>query len=484
MPRGKKSETAELQSNKVYQVLQHLGEDDLKRFSKYLQSPYFNQSKNLNKLFEHLSRFLVDGKDGFDRQEIWRKMFPGEAYDDVNFRKYCSDLLKLLENFMSHQMLERDETRQRINTFEFVVKDKIEPLYNSALRQAKGRIDANPYRDLYYFYNTYLVERQYYAMSDFDVRLDVRPNIEEISNNLDIFYWIEKLKIQIAVLSQKKTRSHVYEVNFMDEIILFLQKFPLDSIPELSLYYYSFLTLYNENDLTNYYKLRSLLDEYGNVMPQKEAVELYALALHYCTGKLNQGDRIFLQEYFDVFDEAMLRKIFILNGELASWRFNNAVGVALRLGKMDWAEKFITTYKENLPAATRENTSSFSLSRVYLYQKRYKDVLKILQNVDYEDIGYNMISKAVLIITYYELDELEALDSFLESFRVFLNRHKNIPTQRKKFYLNLIKFARRLTRLLPNDHTGISKLREEIIREKASTVNHEWLLEKLTELEN
>ena len=29
---------------------------------------------------------------------------------------------------------------------------------------------------------------------------------------------------------------------------------------------------------------------------------------------------------------------------------------------------------------------------------------------------------------------------------------------------------------------AVAKLREEIIREKASTVNHEWLLEKLEEI--
>lgn len=483
MPRGKKSETAELQSNKVYQVLQHLGEDDLKRFSKYLQSPYFNQSKNLNKLFEHLSRFLADGKDGFDRQEIWRKMFPGEAYDDVNFRKYCSDLLKLVENFMAHEVLERNTSRQKISALEYVVKDKIEPLYVSILRQARNELEIRPYKDIGYYYNSYLIERQYYTMSDFDVKLDVRPNIEEISHNLDIFYWIEKLKIQIAVLSQKKTRSHQYNIRFIDEIISYLEGFSMEDIPEISLYYYSFLTLYDESKIEHYNKLRSLLDEYGSDMPQKEAVEFYDLALHYCIVKGNQGDRVFLQEYFDVLDEAMMRKVFIINGELAPWRFNNAIGVALRLGKMDWAEKFITTFKDNLPAQTKENTSSFSLSRVYLYQKRYKDVLKILQNVDYEDIGYNLISKAVLIITYYELDEVEALDSFLESFRVFLNRHKNIPAQRRKSYLNLIKYARRLTRLLPDDKAGIAKLREEIMREKASIVNHEWLLEKLAEFD-
>jgi len=80
------------------------------------------------------------------------------------------------------------------------------------------------------------------------------------------------------------------------------------------------------------------------------------------------------------------------------------------------------------------------------------------------------------------LDTYETLASFLESFRVFLNRQKNLPQQRRKSYLNLIKFTRRLTRLLPSDKAAVAKLRDDIVQERASTVNHEWLLEKLDEL--
>lgn len=483
MSKSRKTESSALQSNKVYQVLCQLGPTELKRFSKYLQSPYFNQSKILNKLYENLLRFAETSKEGFDRHEIWKKMFPNENYDDTNFRKYCSDLLKLLENFMAHENLESDVLKLKTNTLEYVVKNKIESLFVSSLRNAKNQVESKVYNNVYDYYTSYFIERQYYIMYDFDVKLDVRPNIEEISHNLDIFYWIEKLKIQIAVLSQKKTRSYQYNVRFIDEIIAFLEKYPIEKTPELSLYYYSFLTLYDEGNIENYYKLRTSLDEYGSNMPQKEAVEFYDLALHYCIAKGNQGNRFFLQEYFDVLDEAMMRKVFILNGELASWRFNNAIGVALRLGKLDWAEKFIESYKIYLPFESRENTSTFNLARVYRYQKKFDKVLYLLRNVEYEDIGYNLISKAVLIITYYEMDEYETLDSFLESFRVFLNRHKNIPSQRRKIYLNLIKYVRRLTRLLPDDKAGIAKLREEIIREKASIVNHEWLLEKLAEFD-
>ena len=218
-------------------------------------------------------------------------------------------------------------------------------------------------------------------------------------------------------------------------------------------------------------------------MPQKEAVELYDSALHYCTGKLNKGIRLFLQEYFDLFENAIEKDIFLEKGELAPWRFNNIIGVALRLGKLDWAENFINKYKSYLPPDNQENTYTFNLARVYFYQNKFEKVLALQRNLEYEDIGYNLISKSMLVLTYYELDEQDALDSFTESFRVFLNRHKNLPQQRRRSYLNLLKYVRRLTRLTPGDKEGVGRLRDEITREKATTVNHEWLLEKLDELQ-
>jgi len=299
---------------------------------------------------------------------------------------------------------------------------------------------------------------------------------------LDLFYWIEKLKLFSSMLSQQRTGNYPYDLKLMGQILEFLRDYPVEEVPELAIYYYAFLTLYESDNVAHYYNLRRLLDTYATVMPQKEAIELFDSALHYCTGKINKGDRAFLQEYFDVFEEAIQKRIFLQNGELATWRFNNIAASALGLGKLEWAERFVEDFKDYLPADSRQNTYSFNLARVYRFQKKYDQVLDLLQNVEYEDIGVNLISKMMLLITHYERKDHEVLDSFIESFRVFLNRHKNIPQQRRLSYLNLLKYTRRIMRLAPGDKLSVEKLRLEIGQEKAAIVNHEWLLEKLGEM--
>ncbi len=481
MSKKKGEDSGELYTNKVWEVLCCLDAAEHRRLLRYLASPYFIQSKTLGRLCEILLGYIEQGKPGFQRKTVWELLFPGEAYDDVNFRKACSDLLKQIEGFMAQEIIGQDAARRATDTLNFVVRRKIEPLFNSVLREARQKIDKSPYHSQDYYRNAYDIERHYYSMLDFDVKVNVRANLEEISNNLDMFYWIEKLKLYSSVLSQKRTGNFDYHLKFVDEILTYLQNFPLEDTPELAIYYYSFLTLQEENNVEQYYKLRRLLDKYGETMPQQEAVELFDSALHYCTGKINKGNRDFLQEYFDLFEAAIKKNIFILNGELATWRFNNVIATALRLNKLSWAENFASDFKTFLPAESRENTYTFNIARVYLYQKKYNKVLSLLQNIEYEDIGYNLISKTMLTITYYELEEHSALDSFTEAFRTFLSRNKSIPHQRRKSYLNLIKYTRRLTRLAPGDKAEVQKLRDEITRNKATTVNHEWLLEKLDE---
>lgn len=479
--RSKKSPPAEQYTNKVWHTLRCLSHEEHIRLLRFLRSPYFIMSRTMAPLCAVFVRLILRGEEGFDRQQVWEKISPGEPYDDVNFRKYCSDLLRLTGEFMAQEMAAADGAKQAIGTLAYTVQHKVEPMLPTALRQARAALEQKTYRSLDDFLNAYSVERQYYAMMEYDVKVDARANIEEISAQLDLFYWIEKLKLFSVMLSQQRTGNHYFDLKFMGQILEFLRAYPVEDVPELAIYYYSFLTLYEEENVGHYYNLRRLLDVYATVMPQKEAIELFDSALHYCTGRINKGNRAFLQEYFDVFEDAIQKRIFLQNGELATWRFNNLMASALGLGKLEWAEEFVENYKNYLPADSRQNTYSFNLARVYRFQKKYDKVLDLLQNVEYEDIGVNLISKMMLLITHYERKDYEVLNSFIDSFRVFLNRHKNIPQQRRLGYLNLLKYTRRLMRLAPGDKAAAAKLREEISREKAAIINHEWLLEKLGE---
>jgi hypothetical protein len=88
-----------------------------------------------------------------------------------------------------------------------------------------------------------------------------------------------------------------------------------------------------------------------------------------------------------------------------------------------------------------------------------------------------------LLLTYYEIDEYDPLEALLESFRAYLNRHKStIPDNRRKSFMDLIRFTRKLIRIIPGDKTALDKLKKEVDETKG-IASEKWLREKIAELE-
>ena len=112
--------------------------------------------------------------------------------------------------------------------------------------------------------------------------------------------------------------------------------------------------------------------------------------------------------------------------------------------------------------------------------KNYIKVIPLLQNVEYEEEYYGLDSKVQLLITYFELNEMEVLSAFLDSFKIYINRNKNIPSANKSRYSNLIAFTRKIIKHQDADNAQITKLKTEI--SQSTSVAKPWLLEKVDEL--
>ena len=131
-----KQAPTEQYSNKVWQTLRCLTHEEHIRLLRYLRSPYFIMSKTMAPLCEVLVKLIERKEEGFDRQQVWQKLFPSEPYDDVNFRKYCSDLLRLVGAFMAQEIAEADDLKKSIGTLTYAVQNRVEPLLSTTLRQA------------------------------------------------------------------------------------------------------------------------------------------------------------------------------------------------------------------------------------------------------------------------------------------------------------------------------------------------------------
>ena len=71
--------------------------------------------------------------------------------------------------------------------------------------------------------------------------------------------------------------------------------------------------------------------------------------------------------------------------------------------------------------------------------------LKLLQKAEFGDLLLNLAARSLQLKIYYELQELDLLDSHLQAFRTFLRRKKELGYHRDN-YLNTVRFTLGRTR--------------------------------------
>ena len=470
-----------MHNNKLITILKHFNKTDLNQFHRYIVSPYFNKSQQLIHFYDIILKGFNSPKPSLlEKENVWKKLFKEQKYNDVRFRKLNSDLLRLIEDFLSQQIYDENKLQKSANLIQSVGNRGVKKMYASAIRNYENISAKHPYEDSEFYFNQYLIQKNYFDITQHEFKNSIKHNLEEIDFYLTIFFLTEKLRCYCNVLSQK-TSNIKYQIVFSDEILALARKHKKD-IPSIAIYYQIYLTYVESKNEDHYFKLKNLLKDYGQKFHSVEARALYDSSLNYCIGRINQGHTHFLQELFELYQDYLKKEAIYVEGELHPFHFKNIVHVALRLKQYDWTENFIYSNKERLPESSRENAVTFNLARLYYYKKNYERVISLLQEVEYEDIVYSLSSKSLLIATYYESNEIEALYSLFESFRAFLNRRKDLTETKKRNYLNTIKFTKRLVKILPGDRSAIEKLKADIEMTKDIS-DLKWIKEKIAELE-
>lgn len=145
-----------MKNTNLIELLSYFKDSDIRSFSKFLVSPYFNSNKAAVSLFSEIKRYYPQfSSAGFTKSALYSNVFPGEKYNDTKMRKLISDLNKLAEKYISVERLTKDEN-QMYNTFLNFKKEK--SFFNkndSLLRNWDKKLTDPAYKkdEEYYFYS-------------------------------------------------------------------------------------------------------------------------------------------------------------------------------------------------------------------------------------------------------------------------------------------------------------------------------------------
>lgn len=466
-------------NNKLISIISSFSKVELNRLKKYILSPYFNSNTELTELFYIIEDQYVTGAISLNKEKVWSRIKPDTPFNDLKSRKLFSDLLKLTEQFLAQEIYEQEDLQKANYLLKSIGTRNLNKLFSTSISNAERLSKKASFKESRFYFDQYQREKNIYEISTADHDRSSEGNLVKIINNLDYFYLAEKIRYLCEMLIREDVISMEYDVLFRDEIMNHLDKYKYEDVPLVSIYYHMYLTLKFDND-DYYFNFKKLLDENLQIFPKYEAKEIYTAAINYCIKKINKGDDKFLNEFLEL-NESLLANNIIAENELSPWKFKNIVTVALKLSKFKWVEDFIETYKDKVSENYRDNAITFNKAQLYFYQKKYEELLPLLLQVDYEDFTYSLNSRLFTVITYYELEESDALISYLDSFRTYLKRQKSISDKRKKNYLNFLSNIRKLVRYNQNRKVDLLKLKVDITS-TSDTVSKEWLLEKIDEL--
>lgn len=469
-------------SNKLISLLKGLDKSARRRCRKLIQSPWFGGNEDLLSLYDEICKRL-DKNRSLDKSEIWAKVLTHKGeFSDVRFRKYVSDLFKLVKEFLVQTELKRDGELHNYLYISGLDNAKHEKLVRGIERNWEGFLNDTEPREFssdYYLYQ-HLLEQKKYDLLNYDHRPYTRSNVERVNYYLDAYFIITKLQYASVAISKYQIKNQNANLQMIAEIIEFLENNPYyNDIPIIAILKGRYLLLSGDNE-DAYYRYKDLLKTYISIIPAGEAYQYVQAALNFCRRRVNIGGAKWAQEHTDTYKFAQEYNLIVNHGQIDPTGFRNTIMLALRAGQTSWVETYIRDYQQYLPEKQRQNAVTYNQASLHFYKKEYDAAQRLLNQVEYENVTYNLNSKVMLLAIYYETREYGLLDSLFDAISAYLNRHKELSPSLREAFSNLVSFTRRLTRLLPGDEKGLAALESDVAAAKY-VASLPWLKEKLAE---
>lgn len=464
-----------MKGSKLLELYASLSNLERKHFASFVVSPFFNRKEELI----HLATYLRAQAPGFSlesltKESIFQAIAPGLPYKDQTFRLLCSELSDLLNRFLAYQAFTAMGNLEEVLLLRNLGKRNLDKHFQYTLRKTRKLQERQRATDSDHHLKRYLLEEEVGQYMRRNPRSQ-ETNLQATIDQLDIFYLIEKLKSACSILNNQNVVDLEHDILFLDAILTHLNVHTYEAYPLVSIYYQALKMFLEPDEAIHFHELRTLLARYHQDIPNEEASDAYTFAQNHCIRQINRGRSEYMEDLFKIYQELLAQELIFDQGQLSPWHYKNIVVLGLRLKAFVWVEEFIEDYRDRIPTEFRDNAFTYNLAKLRFHQREYPAVKRLLQQVEYEDLFYNLDSKVMLLKIYLEEDEQDALESLTNTFIIYLDRNKLLSEDHRLRYRNLVKYVRRLNQI-GNDSLKLVKLQAEV-DEVGKVADIGWLRE-------
>ncbi|MBC7774873.1 MAG: hypothetical protein H7246_05485, partial [Phycisphaerae bacterium] len=420
---------------------------------KFLQSPFFNQRQDVLLLFEHLASGGETTKDS-----AWGKVFGKDTpFEEQKLRLLMSYLHGLLEQYLAVKELISNPLGPQIQLATAYRKRKMPAAFERVRKNLDKAIEAQHLRNAEYHGWLYLLDWESHQVTYPENPTDVSL-LRSAGKSIDTVFLSKKLQIVCLLAAHQTVYKSDTEEGWEAELVERAEQGEFARLPAVAVYLHCYRMLRNPSDEIHFQRFKTILLYDGDRFSAEELHGLFILAINYCVRRLNAGDAHYYGEALDLYKYGLSKNHLLEEGVLSRFTYHNIVAIGLHVGALDWVRYFINVYKNRLERRYRESVFSFNLARLAYAERKHHHVLELLQKANYRDPLHNLAAKTLLLKTYFDLGELDSLQSHLDAMRNYIQRKRVLGYHRNN-YLNIIRYAEKLLRHTPHNRAATAALR-------------------------
>jgi hypothetical protein len=416
--------------------------------------------------------------NAFSPENLFAAAFPGAPFDAARLRHVQSYLLDLVRQYLAWSEYESDPTAYDRYLARSLRRRGLDDLFEREWPLALERLEARPQRDARYHYRRYRLHQEQLEQTTRRGRsaaIDLQP----LADELTVFYVAEMLRHACSALMHQAVAGQAYRFRLLDAILQAVETEALVRAPAVAVYFQAYQALQPDAGTAAFDRLKIVLTAHAGCFDPAEQRGLYLLAINVCIRRMNAGERPYVREAFELYRAALERDVLTEDGRLSGFTYKNIIRIGAALGEHAWTEQFLENYRPQLHARERDNLYRYNLAFLFFQQQNYARAMPLLRQVEFEDPLNNLDARRMLLRTYFELQEWDALESLLQSFGAYLRRQKNLGYHRRNNQ-NLLIFTRQLMELSPADLSARASLRNAI-ESTPDVAERAWLLTQVKE---
>jgi len=485
-----------MKTSKLFTILKTFSDEEMKRFEKFISSPFHNNGRNFKPIYLYLKKLYPDfPPKKLTDEAIFRKLYPGKKYDpktsSSNIKVILSRFTKLTEEYLIIKNLGQNETYRFSVLMDELTKRKLFKIGDSYLKDHHNK--QTEYKDeSSYFLDKYMssiaANRYIFRKPKIANKKIVESMTEKIEaliymtifemidyrQNIKSFYYED--------FAESELIKNFYEISDIDNLLKGVFKEGDEQLSRLTMLFYFYRITVDFKDEKSYEIFKKLVLKYSDKLTFEVKKDYLHGLCNFCFyQELRKRDH-YMSEFSKIYNvlldesvKAQNKDLFVVNS------YRNMIRLYASENKFDDIKEYNSKYLIYHDPEERDNLQHYGNALISFQKTNYEDTLSHINRTNFSipmmirDMKY-LKMQVVIELGYYDL-----FNSELDSFRHFLSNSSEIPVdfiKNDRLVLNYFKSYMKYKE--SEDEDGRIALLNDLKALNTENIYLRWLLEKLT----